>query len=239
VGTGLSTRSRGQGNDFAVIDLAAPGRDAIGALDALCAALGADAAWAETATPALPDRPADGPLTGGAVTALVARHLPEQAIVVDESITTGWQFMDQARGAPAHDMLDLTGGAIGIGLPLAAGAAIACPDRKVICLQADGSGMYTVQALWTQAREALDVLTIIFANNSYATLHGEMTRVGVTDPGRNAQRMLNLDEPAIDWVAMARAHGVDACRAETVAAFEAALQDALSRPGPQLIEARI
>ncbi|WP_428925058.1 acetolactate synthase large subunit [Marinibacterium sp. SX1] len=225
--------------DCDIIDLAAPGRDATGALDALCTALGADAAQAETAAPALPDRPADGPLTGGAVTALVARHLPEQAIVVDESITTGWQFMDQARGAPAHDMLDLTGGAIGIGLPLAAGAAIACPDRKVICLQADGSGMYTVQALWTQAREALDVLTIIFANNSYATLHGEMTRVGVSDPGRNAQRMLNLDEPAIDWVAMARAQGVDACRAETVAAFETALQDALSRPGPQLIEARI
>ena len=222
--------------DCEIIDMAPPGADAVGALAALDTTLDARTATADTA---LPDRPADGPLTGGAVTALVARHLPDNAIVVDESITTGWQFMDQAKGAPAHDMLDLTGGAIGIGLPLSVGAAVACPDRKVICLQADGSGMYTVQALWTQAREKLDIITIVFANRSYATLTGEMTRMGVPDPGHNAQRMMTLDDPSIDWVSMAWAHGVEAVSADTVQAFEEALTDALAHPGPCLIEARI
>lgn len=225
--------------DCRILQLAAPGGDITGALDALCITLDAKDATPEVSAPNLIARPADGPLTGESVTAVVARHLPENAIVVDESITTGWRFSGQAAGAPAHDMLDLTGGAIGIGLPLAAGAAIACPDRQVVCLQADGSGMYTVQALWTHARERLNVVTVVFANRSYATLHGEMGRVGVTDPGQNARRMMNLDDPAIDWVSMARAQGVDAAAAETVRGFESALLDGLSRRGPYLIEARI
>ncbi len=225
--------------DCEILDCAGPGADMVGALDWLCADLGAGDAAPTLAAPAREPRPQDGPLTGESVTALIARHLPEQAIVVDESITTGWRFAEQSQGAPAHDVLDLTGGAIGIGLPLAAGAAIACPDRKVICLQADGSGFYTCQALWTHARERLDVLTVIFANRTYNTLHGEMRRVGVNQFGENARRMLNLDDPALDWVALAGAQGVPGARAATVAEFEALLLKALSGPGPFLIEALI
>ena len=130
-----------------------------------------------------------------------------------------------------------TGGAIGIGLPLATGAAIACPDRKVLALQADGSGMYTAQALWTQAREKLDVVTVIFANRAYAILQAEMRNVGVNSFGRNASRMLSLDEPALDWVALANGMGVEAASAETCEGFAAMLDYALAKPGPFLIEA--
>ena len=140
----------------------------------------------------------------------------------------------------AHDYLQLTGGAIGIGIPMAAGAAIACPDRKVIALQADGSGMFTVQGLWTQARENLDVVTIVFANRDlFRSCVGEMRNVGVKDIGRNARQMLNLDDPALDWVSMARGMGVEAGRATTVEEFVALFQRALQRPGPFLIEAAL
>jgi acetolactate synthase-1/2/3 large subunit len=154
-------------------------------------------------------------------------------------VTQGREFpLISATSAP-HDWLQLTGGAIGIGLPLAAGAAVACPDRKVITLQADGSGMYTVQALWTQAREQLDCLTIILANRSYATLHGEMKNVGVQEPGRNAKRMLDLQEPSLDWVSLAAGMGVEAVRVDSVEAFAKAMQAGLARKGPYLIEALI
>jgi acetolactate synthase-1/2/3 large subunit len=133
----------------------------------------------------------------------------------------------------------LTGGAIGEGIPLAVGAAIACPQRKVVAMQADGSGMYTLQALWTQARENLDCLTVILANRSYATLHGEMKNVGVKEPGRNARRMLDLQEPHLDWTHLARGMGVDAVSVDTVEGFARALQDGLKRRGPFLIEAVI
>jgi acetolactate synthase I/II/III large subunit len=130
-----------------------------------------------------------------------------------------------------------TGGAIGIGIPAAIGAAIACPHRKVIGLQADGSGMYTVQGLWTQARENLDIVTIVFSNRTYAILHAEMRNVGVNEFGRNARRILNIDEPALDWVMMARGMGVEAGRAETCEDFTRLLEGALGRRGPFLIEA--
>lgn len=126
---------------------------------------------------------------------MAAALLPDNAIVCDESITQGREFGIYSVHSAPHDWLQLTGGAIGIGLPLATGAAVACPDRKVVLLQADGSGMYTVQALWTQARERLDCLTIIYANRTYATLHGEMKNVGVIQPGENAKRMLDLVDP--------------------------------------------
>ncbi len=225
--------------DCEILTCAGPDGDIAGALDWLCTELDATQTAPVHVAPSQAARPADGPLSGESVTALVARHLPQQAIVVDESITTGWRFSEQSRGGPAHDMLDLTGGAIGIGLPLAAGAAIACPDRKVICLQADGSGLYTCQALWTHAREQLDILTVVFANRTYNTLHGEMRRVGVNEFGANAQRMLNLDSPAVDWVGLAKAQGVPADSAATVAEFEALLLRALQQPGPFLIEALI
>ncbi|MDP3319141.1 MAG: thiamine pyrophosphate-dependent enzyme, partial [Bosea sp. (in: a-proteobacteria)] len=157
----------------------------------------------------------------------------------DESVTTGRGFFPFSAGAPPHDWLNNMGGSIGFGGPVAVGAAVACPDRKVIGMQADGSGMYTVQGLWTQARENLDIVTVIFANRTYAILHGEMRAVGVNDFGRNATLMLNLDEPALDWVAMARGMGVEAARATTAEEFAKLFKGALGRKGPFLIEAVI
>ncbi|MBV7483821.1 acetolactate synthase large subunit [Bordetella sp. BOR01] len=225
--------------DCIVHTLAAPAGAAAAALQALAAALGVGA----RAQPEFQklDRPAvpAGRLTSEAVMATVAALMPENAIVCDESITAGQHLERLLRGAPAHDYLPLTGGAIGIGLPLALGAAVACPERKVICLQADGSGMYTVQALWTQAREGLDVVNVILANRSYEILRGELRRVGAGDPGRNARRMLDIDDPALDWVSMARGMGMEAARVETPRALADVLRSAFGRAGPMLIEARV
>lgn len=185
------------------------------------------------------DIPQSGKLTSAAVNRIVAHLLPEHAIVCDESITQGRELSTFGMSARPHDWLQLTGGAIGIGLPMAAGAAIACPDRKVVTLQADGSGMYTVQALWTQAREQLDCVTVVYANRTYATLHGEMKNVGVQQMGENARRMLDLDNPSLDWVHLARGMGVEAVRVDTVEDFTRALQGAFGRKGPYLIEALI
>jgi acetolactate synthase-1/2/3 large subunit len=144
--------------------------------------------------------------------------------------------MSRTRGAAPHDYLQITGGAIGIGLPLATGAAIACPDRKVVCLQADGSAMYTVQALWTQAREGLDVTTVILDNRSYAILKGELANVGAGGGGRKANDMMELDRPALDWVAIARGMGVEAGRAATIDEFNRLLAAGLRAQGPYLID---
>ena len=165
--------------------------------------------------------------------------LPEQAIVCDESVSSGRDFFPKSWHAAPHDYLQVTGGAIGCGLPLATGAAIGAPGRKVITLQADGSAMYTVQALWTQARERLDVVTVIFSNRSYAILHGELRQVGAGAPGVNARRMLDIDDPALDWVRLAQGMGVEAARAETSERFNELLAAALKTRGPFLIEAVI
>ena len=180
-----------------------------------------------------------GRLTEDAISLAVARMMPENAIICDESVTSGRRFFALIANSAAARLPAVTGGAIGIGIPLAAGAAVACPDRKVIGLQADGSGMYTVQALWTQARENLDVVTIVFANRAYAILQGEMRNVGVNEFGRNASACSTLDEPALDWVAMANGMGVEAGRATTVEEFVRLFEGALSRRGPFLIEAVI
>lgn len=180
-----------------------------------------------------------GTLNADAITIAVARALPENAIICEESITSAGKMAVLAPGLHPHDHIPLTGGAIGVGIPLATGAAIACPDRKVIALQADGSGMYTLQGLWTQAREDLDVVTIIFANRAYAILQGEMRNVGVNEFGRNAKRMLDLDNPELDWCSLARGMGVEAARASTIEQFTSLLDAALARKGPFLIEAWI
>jgi acetolactate synthase-1/2/3 large subunit len=132
--------------------------------------------------------------------------------------------------------LDVTGGAIGIGLPLATGAAVACPDRKVVCLQADGSATYTVQALWTQAREDLDVTTIILNNRSYAILKRELANVGAGDAGRSALDMMELDRPALDWVDLARGMGVEGGRAKTMEELERQLAAGLRSESPYLVD---
>jgi acetolactate synthase-1/2/3 large subunit len=140
-------------------------------------------------------------------------------------------------GAPRHDWLCLTGGAIGQGLPAATGAAVACPDRQVVSLQADGSALYTLQALWTQAREGLDVVTVIYNNRSYAVLNMELDRVGVEAPGPKARSLLDLSRPDVDFVALSQGLGVPATRATTAEELNDQLARALAEPGPALIEA--
>lgn len=221
----------------AVLELASPDHDLPAAIAALADEVGMAPA-PRLAPRHRPDLPA-GKLTPDAIAIALADGMPEGAIVCDESVTSGRDFFRTTYGAAPHDFLQLTGGAIGDGIPMATGAAVACPDRKVIGLQADGSGMYTVQGLWTQARERLDVLTIVFANRRYQILHGELLNVGAGPAGENARRMLDLDNPAIDWVQMANAMGVGAARAETVEGFRDLLQSALARKGPFLIEAVI
>ncbi|HZH51491.1 MAG TPA: acetolactate synthase large subunit [Microvirga sp.] len=225
-------------DDCEVIQLASMGSDLKAALAWLADELGvkADAPAPVVAVRSAEALPA-GRLTEDAISLAVTRMMPDNAIVCDESVTSGRRFFGLSQNAAPHDYLQITGGAIGIGIPLATGAAIACPDRKVIGLQADGSGMYTVQGLWTQARENLDVVTVVFSNRAYAILQGEMRNVGVNDFGRNARRMLSIDEPALDWVGMAKGLGVEAGRATTVEEFVRLFEGALARRGPFLIEA--
>jgi acetolactate synthase-1/2/3 large subunit len=201
----------------------------------------ADAVGAATADPALqaahrPDRPT-GPITGATIADALGALLPEGAIVADEAQTGGLWAAGATAGSPRHDWLTLTGGAIGMGMPLATGAAIACPDRPVVNLEADGSAMYTLQALWTQAREGLDVTTIVFANRSYAILNLELSRVGVETPGPTALSMLDLTRPDLDFVALARGMGVPATRPGDSEAMTRDLERAIAEPGPHLIEA--
>jgi acetolactate synthase I/II/III large subunit len=218
--------------------LAEPGQ-ATAALTALADDIAADAA-AAVASLSRPPLPT-GALTGQTIAEAVGALLPEHAIVVDESNTAGFTLPAATAGAPAHDWLTLTGGAIGYGLPNAVGAAIAAPDRPVLCLQADGSAMYTPAALWTMAREQLDVTTVIFNNGAYDILRLELQRVGAQTaggtPGPRAEAMLDLDPPRMDFVAMATGMGMPARRATTAEDFTAALTDALSTRGPQLIDA--
>ena len=146
-----------------------------------------------------PPEPASGAVTPQALGISLGALLPENAIVIDEAVSSGRGFFAPTRSAHPHDWLQNMGGSIGIGLPLATGAALACPDRKVVCLEADGSGMYTLQALWTQAREQLDVTTLLFANRAYAILKGELANVGAQNVGRKALDMLDLGRPELDW----------------------------------------
>ena len=227
-------------NECEVHTMATPEEDLERALEWLADELGVAAEAPSIAAPQIDTSvPVSGSLTAAAVNRIMLSMLPEHAIVCDESVTSGRDLAIYNVAAAPHDWLQITGGAIGIGLPMATGAAVACPDRKVVVMQADGSGMYTIQALWTQARERLNVLTIVYANRSYATLHGEMTRVGVENPGRNAHRMMDLDDPAINWVDLARSMGVEAMRADTVEAFTRCVQAAMNQQGPMLIEAVI
>lgn len=221
--------------DCTVHELAGPSHDAEAALEALADEVGARGpARLQERVHGEPPR---GALDPGAIGASLALLLPENAIVSDEAITAAAALIPATAGAAPHDWLSLTGGAIGQGLPLATGAAVACPDRKVVCLEGDGSGMYTLQALWTQAREGLDVTTVILANRSYAILQIELQRLGVAEPGARARSVLEIGDPDLDWVRLAEGMGVAACRATTAEEFHHALGAALAAPGPHLIEA--
>jgi acetolactate synthase-1/2/3 large subunit len=217
----------------AVMVMSTPEQDGPAALDALAAKLG---------TPALavPDpgprpAPASGPVTPEGVAQTLAALMPEQTIIIDEAISFGRGFFPGTRAAPPHDWVMLTGGAIGEGIPLAVGAAVAAPGRRVIALQADGSAMYSAAGLWTQARERLDVTTIILANRKYAILLGELAGVGA-NPGRTALDMMDLSNPALDWVQLAGGMGVPASRATTLDELSAQLAASVAQPGPHLIE---
>jgi acetolactate synthase-1/2/3 large subunit len=219
--------------------LASPEEDVEAALDDLDAAL--DARDAPAVGPAVavagsPPAVPDGALDAARVGALLARLQPEGAIVVDESATTGLGYFHPSAASPRHTLLTLTGGSIGMGPPCATGAAIACPDRTVIDFQGDGAAMYTLQALWTQAREQLYVVTLLCANRSYRILEVEQERAGVTRPGPKAASLTDLSRPPVDWVHLARGMGVAASRADTVASLRDALGRALAEAGPHLVE---
>lgn len=208
-----------------------------GALAGIAAALGVEHAQARHVEAGSARPVPAGPLTSAAIGASLANRLPHNAIICDEALTTGGPIHAALRNAPAFTQLQLTGGAIGIGLPLAIGAAVACPGRKVVVLQADGSGMYTNQALWTHAREKLDIVTIVLSNRSYAILRHELRNVGVINPGPKALAMTSLSNPDIDWPSLARGMGVPGDVARTGEKFDALLAEAMERSGPFLIEA--
>lgn len=225
--------------DHAVLhELAVMHDDGLRALQDLVSAMSADTLQPRLQERQLHEEPSDGPLTPDIVGLILANRSPENAVIVEEAVTSSAGPTKRMQCALAHDWLEVCGGSIGGGMPLATGAAVACPDRKVINLQADGSGMYSLQSLWTQAREKLNVVTIIFANGSYAILKHELDNVQATS-GRVALDMMELDRPALDWVAMANGMGVKAQRAATVHEFRNALEEALAFQGPFLIEAVI
>lgn len=206
------------------------------ALEALCDALGTEAGGPveEACNLAVPT----GTLTPDAILQCVAAAMPSQAIIVDESISAGRNFFPLSQGAEPHDYLQLPAGALGNGIPVALGAALACPDRPVINLEGDGSAMYTVQGLWTQAREQANVTTIIFSNRRYNILDAELKNVGVAgEVGARALSMLSLDTPDISWVDIARGFGVDAERVEDATRLSTLVAGAATRQGPLLIEA--
>jgi acetolactate synthase-1/2/3 large subunit len=176
-----------------------------------------------------------GPLTPESFAATLGALLPEGAIIADEAITYGRTLAPFTRASPPHDWLVPTGGAIGGGMPLATGAAVGAPGRRVINLQADGSAMYTVQALWTQARENLDVTTVLLSNHKYQILLGELANVGA-NPGRTALEMMDLGNPDLNWQKMAEAMGVEAARTDTAEGFADLLAGSIRRKGPFLIE---
>ena len=219
-----------------LVTLASPGEDALAALSALADAVGAPPS---VSVPAL-ERvalPTDGALNVDNLSAIVGALLPDDAVVVDEAVTASTLFVERTAGAGEHDYLFLTGGSIGWGMPAATGAAIGAPGRPVVNLEADGSAMYTIQSLWTQAREGLDVTTIIIANRSYAILEFEFSRVGAEGDGKAARELMDIGRPELSFAGLASSMGVPGRRVDDVPGMVAALRDAFSEPGPHLIEA--
>lgn len=225
-------------SDVTLMALAEAGYDVSDALYRVADAIGATESGVRRQVRHVPEA-ADDALTPETLGAILAEEMPADAIVSDEAATAGPAIFAMTQGALKHDWLTLTGGAIGQGLPVAVGAAVACPDRKVICLQADGSGMYTVQALWTLARESLDVTVIVLKNNAYAILGIELERVGVKRTGAMALSLLSLSDPELDWVALSTGMGVEAERVHDAATFREAVKHALDARGPRLIEANL
>jgi acetolactate synthase-1/2/3 large subunit len=219
-----------------VTPLAGIDEDLEHALETLCDELGA-----RGTPPAHVNRREQPALPTGAVTAeglasVLAALLPDNAIVADESVTNGRNLGPYMAHAAPHDWLNICGGSIGWAMPIATGAAIAAPDRKVVALEGDGSGMYTLQALWTMARENLNVTVIVLANRAYQILRGELQAMGAGTPGQRANDMLTIGRPDLDWVSLAKGHGVEAGRATTLEEFAIELRRGLAVQGPYLIE---
>lgn len=218
--------------------LAAPEQDAAGSLDKLARALGAANATPQLQPAQRPGNPR-GRLTAEKVCKAVGHLLPDNAIIVDEAITSGLMLPVMTAGAPRHDLITLTGGAIGQGLPSAIGAAIACPQRPVLALIGDGTSMYTIQSLWTMAREKLNVTTIIFNNASYSVLNIELERVGAESIGPKAKSQLDLNGPVLNFAQLAHGMGVHGVRVSTADDLVKAMEYAFSHPGPHLIEVMV
>ena len=219
--------------------LSEPDEDSTAALEMLVDALGlgnAQAAFQQPADCAIPN----GKLDPISIAHALCAGIPENAIVVDESLTSGRESMSYTLGARPHDMINNLGGSIGYSPPVATGAALACPDRRTICLVGDGSAMYTIQALWTQAREQLPVTTVVFANNTYNILKAEYANMGAGDrPSEAALTMIDIDRPTIDWLSMGKAMGVPGVQVDTAEALAQALLDANGEAGPRLIEVKL
>jgi acetolactate synthase-1/2/3 large subunit len=215
--------------------LGGPEISSAAALAALADAVGAPAA-PKPAPPAPPVVSA-GPLTPEAVGAILARRMPHDCIVSDDSVSAGLAIFPATAAAAAHDWLFHTGGAIGQGLPMAVGAAVGAPGRRVLALCGDGAAMYTVQSLWTMARERLDITVVVIANRLYRILLLELARTGAGDPRTADTSLLSLGNPTLDWVKLAEAQGVEAVRAERAEEFDRELARLVERPGPALIEA--
>jgi acetolactate synthase-1/2/3 large subunit len=218
-----------------VVTLSTPDEDSVAALEGLSDALltqGEQPLAEAAARPSVPS----GAISLSGLAAAVAALLPENAIVVDESMTSGRELMPATKGARPHDWLANTGGSIGIAMPLAVGAAVARPEQRVLCLSADGSGMYTLQALWTMARENLKVTTVVFANRAYSVLKREFSYLGVGDPGPRASALFEIGRPDLDWVSLAKGLGVPASRVHSLDEFSNALRVGFEAEGPTLIE---
>lgn len=218
------------------VALATSAEDVLGALEALAAELNAPNDIPQKPRAPLPAMP-KGRLNTQSVAAVIARLQPENGIVMDEALTVGMAYFESSQSAPRFSHLMLTGGAIGQGPGAATGAAIACPGRKVINFESDGCGAYSVQAFWTQARENLDVVTIIGSNRSYNILNVEFERAGVKALGPIARSMTGLDHPYLDWVRIGEGFGVPSVAVDSAEAFARELENALARKGPRLIEA--
>jgi acetolactate synthase-1/2/3 large subunit len=221
--------------DCAVHHLVLAEEDSVAGLEMLIDVLGAHKAEAvlqERTDVGVPQ----GRLDPTSIARALTTAMPENAILVDESLTTGRETLGLTAGARPHDVLQNMGGSIGFGTPVATGAALACPDRRVFCMVGDGSAMYTIQSLWTQARESLNVTTIIFANNSYQILKTEYANMGFGKPGPKASAMIDIDKPRIDWVAMGKSMGCPSVRVDNAGDFYHSMVKSSEEPGPMLIE---
>ena len=221
-----------------VFTLAREDEDCAGALEALAESVGSRNATDAGVAAVRPAAPS-GAITPQSISRAIGALLPEGAIVIEESMTSGRALMPATQGCPPHDFLANTGGSIGIAMPLAVGAAAACPSRRVLCLSADGSGMYTAQALWTMARAGLNVTTVIFANREYGVLKREFDSFGLGEPGPRVRDMFEIGRPDIDWVAMAKGMGVPGTRPGSIEEFGKALSEGFENDGPRLIEASL